>query len=910
MPLARSIADALRRGATIVAASPRAARVLQLHFADEQRSARHTFWPSPAILDWDSWLRALWRDHAFSTVDAPVLLTGLQERTLWIRILRNDDTPFVSRDSIAALAMEAWSLLSAFNAHSARRGSWGLGHDQTDAEHFRHWASEFDRICSRNGWVSASQLEATLIHAIENLTLPREVLLIGFDRLTPAQESLLAACRSRGVEVGHFQTEPELNHGQRAWVAATHQREEILACAAWARDILLANPQARVGIIVSNADRARGAIERIFRRVLMPATEDIRGPSSPSLWEFSLGQPLADIPAIRAALLLLRWIVAPLHEEEISWLMLSGFAADTLTHHQALAIHDARQRRHGLLLPERSLASFRDALAPNAELRMLHHHLSAFLRLVENKKILVNTRPASAWSELVAVLLEQVGWPGQRTADSIQFQALERWQRLLDEIALLDFDDTTYSWVDFVGLLERHARQSIFAAESQDAPIQVMGPLESSGQQFDAIWFIGTDGANWPRRARLHPLLPAAIQRQFSMPHASPDDDWNLAHAVTSRLINAAPQIVFSYAERSQESELRPSPLVASLFPVEARPQRAASFVPWPDQVPLPTLEKVDEDSAVIPWPREKNAGGSDVLKRQAACPFQAFAAKRLRAEPLDETDWGISPSEKGKLLHRVMERLFSPSEPAALHNREEIVTAIDAYALTDLLESQIDAVFRAEFGLAVADPWQQACLAAEKRRLLNLLDAWLRLESERQPFTIEACEQRLENVHVGELRLNLRADRIDLLGDGSRLLIDYKTGLTSVSSWQGDRPDDPQLPLYAAYGNVENLSGIVIARIRAGQIDFEGRVRDARAQLSSSIRAKQAIVTDPYSRVMRDQWARALEELAQEFLRGEAAVDPRPHACDLCHLQSLCRVAELNIVTAGSADDDEAADD
>ena len=143
------------------------------------------------------------------------------------------------------------------------------------------------------------------------------------------------------------------------------------------------------------------------------------------------------------------------------------------------------------------------------------------------------------------------------------------------------------------------------------------------------------------------------------------------------------------------------------------------------------------------------------------------------------------------------------------------------------------------------------------------------------------------------------------------RLLLDYKTGRISPAAWQGDRPSDPQLPLYAAYGNVENVSGILFARIRAGETEFEGRVRDARSQLLADQGARTVLVTDPYSDSMRDEWARALEILAEEFLAGEAAVDPRPHACDLCHFQPLCRIAELNLAAIGTAgNDDEDLDD
>ncbi|MFZ0270252.1 MAG: PD-(D/E)XK nuclease family protein [Acidobacteriaceae bacterium] len=914
MPLAPSIADALRREAVIIAASPRAARALLLRFAEEQRAAGRTLWPSPAIHDWDSWLRDLWREHTFVAPDAPTLLTPLQEQLLWKRAQRDDASLVLSPDSMAALAIEAWSLLSAFNAHSARRQSWGPADEPTDAERFRNWAAEFHRECSRHGWLSPNQLESTLLPLLTSgaaLTLPPEILLVGFDRITPAQQDFLAALESRGITITNLPPEPAFapEDSDRSWIVANHRRDEISACAAWARDLLLENPAARIGVIVPSIAAERGEIDRIFRCVLMPATEDIRQPSPLLPWEFSLGEPLAGVPAIRAALLLLHWIAGPLHEDEISWLLLSGFVANTVTNYGAVASSDARQRRSGLLSPQRSLAAYRASTAGSPALSSLHAHLGSLVRAVEANAILSTARPPSAFADLASVLLDSVSWPGPRPADSTQFQALQRWQRLLDEIALLDFDGTLYSWRDFVDLLDRHAQETIFAPESHDAPIQIMGPFESSGQQFDALWFMGVDDTAWPPRTRLHPLLPAAVQRQSSMPHAARDDNWNLARTVTTRLLNSAPRIVFSYAQRDKDAELRPSPLIASLFS-DIVPQPAGDFSAGAEPLRT-TLVKIPDD-ATLPWPSEQNAGGATVLKSQAACAFQAFASKRFAARALEKNEWGLTPADKGKLLHTVLQRLFSASEPGPIHSRDDLVAALATNALGPILDVHIDAALSSLRGLDPADPWQKACLAAEKRRLRARLSQWLAKEARRQPFTVEACEQTLSDVHIGDLQLNLRADRIDLLADGSRLLIDYKTGQVSPALWEGERPADPQLPLYAAYGNVENVSGILFAQIRAKETSFEGRVRDARNQLDASLSSQSALVNEPYSEAMRDEWARALENLAAEFLRGEAAVSPRDaKVCGLCDLHSLCRIAESNLASITVDEEEiEAADE
>jgi ATP-dependent helicase/nuclease subunit B len=373
------------------------------------------------------------------------------------------------------------------------------------------------------------------------------------------------------------------------------------------------------------------------------------------------------------------------------------------------------------------------------------------------------------------------------------------------------------------------------------------------------------------------------------MPSSTPEDDWNVAHAVTACLLASAPHIVFSYAQRDRDAELRPSPLVAGLFTpgTEPRPASASPTAPGPIR-----LEPIPDQPGALPWPTHQHAGGSDVLRRQAACPFQAFAAKRLAAAPLDCAERGLNPIEKGNLVHKILQEFFSE-----VRNRDELVTAIATNELLAALDRSIEAIL----GEYASDgAWQQAYLAAERRRLQARLTEWLTLEAQRHFFTVESCEQKLPGIRIGDLRLDLRADRIDLLADGSRLILDYKTGEVSPASWRTDRPEEPQLPLYAAYGNVENLSGVVFAKIRAGKTCFDGRLRDAQTQLLSTLSTRSALVADPYTSTMRDDWARVLAQLAERFLAGDAAVNPRkPSVCDHCDFPGLCRKAELDLETA-----------
>jgi hypothetical protein len=83
-------------------------------------------------------------------------------------------------------------------------------------------------------------------------------------------------------------------------------------------------------------------------------------------------------------------------------------------------------------------------------------------------------------------LLEAAAWGPGTGETSVEFQMRRKWESALDELATLDFDGVQVEFVQALEALERIARQTTFAPESRDAPVQVMGPLEAAGGSFDA----------------------------------------------------------------------------------------------------------------------------------------------------------------------------------------------------------------------------------------------------------------------------------------------------------------------------------------------------------------------------------------------------------------------------------------
>ncbi|MGB3621936.1 MAG: PD-(D/E)XK nuclease family protein, partial [Ketobacter sp.] len=186
-----------------------------------------------------------------------------------------------------------------------------------------------------------------------------------------------------------------------------------------------------------------------------------------------------------------------------------------------------------------------------------------------------------------------------------------------------------------------------------------------------------------------------------------------------------------------------------------------------------------------------------------------------------------------------------------------------------------------------------EALYALEHARTFSALKSWI-LNSEvlRQPFTIDRIEKR-QSINVAGLELSLTVDRIDELEDGSKIVIDYKTGSVTTSSWLGERPEEPQLPLYTLLDPAQTR-GVYFAIVRPDKSEWQGLGEEGIGFSEKKLRTVKTPVEGWDSQVQ--QWKHTLELLAQEFLQGHATVTPlKETTCQYCHLSSVCRIKELN---------------
>ena len=151
---------------------------------------------------------------------------------------------------------------------------------------------------------------------------------------------------------------------------------------------------------------------------------------------------------------------------------------------------------------------------------------------------------------------------------------------------------------------------------------------------------------------------------------------------------------------------------------------------------------------------------------------------------------------------------------------------------------------------------------AIERDRLVRLARAWL--DHERGRATSRCSRPKGKRAAgLGALKLSLRLDRVDQLASGERVVIDYKTGRAAVPSLLGERPDEPQLPLYLTVAEPD-AAAVAFAQVSAGDMKFVGS-RGARPVCCRAPRAPP--VSWDEQRVL---WRAELERLAGEFAAGE----------------------------------------
>ncbi len=897
--------DVLARGVVVALPNRRAARTLRQAFNERQRASGLRAWDAAPVLAWADWTRGLWSGLAIQGHELRLLLNSAQEQSLWREIVEASTAgrTLSSPDALAEMARSAWSLAAAHRATGRIRATATT----FDTRMFAGWAESFKRICVSENYLASAEVEEALrMHATSGvLRLEGHCLLAGFEELTPAQSALIEALRVAGAQITEVTLEsPKLPVSSCVSTVVPTPRDEIAFAARWLQQLFAErspeSPVPRIAVLLPQPEEGRAELESAFREALAPELQPIEADNSAAPWEFSAGARLLRQPMISDALALLRLAQGPLPIERLGALLRSPFIG-VGSEHLAAARFDANILRRGpYLVPELDMDGLTRLIRQQSRSTKTSAFVPTWLKAFDDLRAsrlgASSSRSYAEWSEIIRDLLRTANWPGDRAPTPSEFATAGAWDATLDLLATLDFRGLRVSFASALRALEQLLQSAHVSPPPAGAPIQIMRPEEAEGTVFDAVVLLHATDEAWPEAAHSNPLLSWSLQQELGIPGADVSREAARAMKQAESLVRRTPRLLALSAAADEHGSLRPSPLLQQL---NIHNVPSEDLVPSVPAAPAVAEEIVPDDVPLTPLPSPELRGGASVLKLQAACGFLAFAEMRLHSTTIDPCELGLDAIERGNLVHRALENFWSVTQSQAE------LRALTTEERHHRLSHAIDAAFAR---LSVPMPgWSAAYIGLQRERLRRLLLRWLDLELQRGPFTVRQREERTP-IPIGPLRLKVQPDRIDEV-EGGLVLVDYKTGHRAHSSnWSGNRPDDPQLPLYALLTKQDELQALLFGRVRPGsEMKWQGLAAN-QAVLPSQ---KRQTIVDLELR--RSEWRTVLTKLAEDFAEGRADVNPKSVAvnCEGCAQRLLCRIDPSTFVstTADDAEDEEEMD-
>ena len=798
--------EALKDSASVVTANRRLARILSKEHGAQQIASGLSAWRSPDINAWQDWLIALIAT-AQDQKSLPTRITPQQSQLLWERCLRKELAESVSSlAGLVRMSRDTWQRLADWQISITDVARSAQNQDQ---RMFAVVAGRYLGILEREHWVDDAGLAGLALELVvrRRVDLRGKYTFAGFDRRRPILDAISNSLRDAGCTV----CIPPVR--KSAVTISMHQFEntqaELRAAGAWARGIRAESPGARIAIISDSLEQDAEQVSRLVREGFTPGWQY----GHRSLFDavnVSYGRKVSDYPAIAIALLMLRWLVRDLSASEVSLLLRSPLiAASDLAARSRLEL----QLRN---LPDRAWkpSMITAALRRRNDNTDGNNWFAAVASLTLRRKDMAIKASPAEWAVYIDETLKELAWPGAGTLDSAAFQLINRWRELLNELARLDLVSPGMTFGVALSRLEILAGESIFQPESTDAAVHLMGPLEASGAQFDAVWITGLSAANWPPAGAAAVLISRRLQQQHSMPDAIPKDTLQYAESVLRHLLTSAEQVVCSYTIMVDDAEQTRSEL---LTPYATTLDTAAADPGWhatrliaagksatiADKVPAVDVNEVFH-------------GGAGTVQRQRDEPFSAFVLDRLGANIIDAQAVGIPALLRGTIIHSALHKLYIdlPSSDAIRSWQDEE------------LSSRINASLDAAFGRHErnTDAVLHRLLALERRRVEQLLRHFVHLDGERGDFEIECIENRMEFV-AGNIHLPLRCDRIDRLGDGQIAILDYKSGTRKKLLRFGQEAKEIQLFVYACAADAP-VAALALVNIDSREIVFDGAGR------------------------------------------------------------------------------------
>jgi probable DNA repair protein len=822
------------------------------------------------IEPWTAWLtsQVIERLYDAGADGFAQVLDSQTARIMWADAIASCETErsLIDTDQVAAIAADADALI--LNWHIAVPA----GLSTPDYRRFLQWRQAYQLRLQQLQAVDVPRLSQPVAQWIAqgHLSPPPHVVLLGFTEVSAAMRQVLDALSAVGVQISQLVLPDAGVMPALSCVAAQTPHHEWAMAIAWANEQLSTHPDARFAIVVPNLQNQASEARRLLQRDLQDQPYNV-----------AVAPPLSHWPLGRAMLDWLRVMMELAERGEVDpalagRALLSGGCAGSQCEAGARALLDARWRHRQWLVV--TLAAWQQDLQRIPRLSQAWD--AAWLAWHDGDSS-SNKLSWFDWANRFRRVLAALGFPGDGTQSSVQYQATAALDQTISTLAALDDCLPAPKAQGAWQMLSRLANQTLFQPQrDRSARLDVLGLLEAEGGRWDGVWVMGVTDDVLPAVVNPNPLIPVQALAGAGAPRSTAARELAWALQLMQALCRCGPQVVFSWAQRDGERPNRMSPLLRDL-PLDS-PPAPVDLIQMFDPVTLVTWQ----DQATLPIDAAQTMGGGvAVLQTQAANPLWALFQYRLGAQGLPAHAQWPAAFDRGNLLHGVMQTLWE-----RWGDQTRMLAQITSPEWPQMLRTLVQTK-----AVHILAQWPAALRELEQSRAFDVISRWLVFESERAPFKVIARESEHTFV-VGDLALKLAIDRIDELASGQRVVFDYKSG-TSLpkpeKDWQTRALRHPQLLVYASVLSAEGRAPDALAwvHLHASEVGVQGLAGEEVNLPGVTVWSDLKWAQQDWPAQL-EQWDRRICELARQFAQG-LSENRFWHKDDLkhCHIKPLLRL-------------------
>jgi len=832
----------------------------------------------PGIYSLNRWLKKEYQEFCMIGPIGEIcnIMNGIEERLLWEKIIKNDfKSQSLLKSQIDGITDKVISADSLIRENIISKDELKKNETYQEMRDFNEWRNQFDNYCMENKILSRSSFIELFIKKQKtfNIIDNQELLLVGFDDKSPLYEDLINALKERNEIKSYTIQEEKII--QRRKLECENVEDEIKEIIKWIKG----NSKKKLLIISPALSRFQIKLQNKIDREIQPNIYSEYNKNN--IYNSNLKRPLSNEPIITALISLLKlnnphYIKPKLIYESL--LFNNWIDSKDYKYREQLGNYIKDKK-----LPKISINSLKKLIESDSKLKELKlNSLTKTLILIEKNQVLWSKKKeVNEWVTLTEEYWVKIKVNKINNLLSFEINNINSLFKSLNQLKNNKIINYPITFQEYWEILFTQLENSPAPKDANDFDIDINGFAENPIKKYDAIWLMNMNTNLWPGKTEFNPFIPKKLQKKY---HIFDEINMKKINKVRlNRLNSFGSDITISYSKKDVETLLIPTPGYFDELKVE----EITSKVKEIDN--KKHLEKIKDHKAPEILATDIKVSSFRCLENFQACPAWSFYENRLHAKPYqDDGQEEISKMSRGNLIHELLEKFWKE------HKSSINLAKMSEKVLKKNIEILIHEVMSSyQVNKPHISPSQ---IKLECDYFKNVLYQWLCYEKlERPRFSVIESEEKYL-VKIDRINFNVQIDRIDQYEDGSRLIIDYKTGGESpISQWKKDSITSLQMPIYVVFAGIENISAAGIGYINNKDVKLVGLSSYGQEPIDGAITdsSKSKKDEDQWKYLIKS-WGLDIHKLASGYLSGDARVIyNKEDELKYCSVKPLLRIAE-----------------